>query len=308
MKLPIRVRVPASSANLGSGFDTVGLALSLYNFFDVLEELPEGEYSVDIIGEGSRELARDIENQLLKSYEHACDLWKLPKKGLNIRCSNAVPLARGLGSSSTAIVGGVVIANFFRDIPLSREELLPVMVEAEGHPDNVVPCCLGGMVVSCWENKDLKFVKMPRLPQDMVAVVAVPEFRVSTKDARAALPQTVSLQDAVFNLSRSALLAASWATGKFDNLPWAMVDKLHQPFRSKLFPGGEAILDEVKDIKECTGVAISGSGPSVIAFSNGSGNPVAELMCSIFTRHGVRSRFFVLDEDYRGTVIERISA
>ncbi len=306
MRLPLRVKVPASSANLGSGFDTVGLALSLYNFFDVLETMPEGEYSIDIIGEGSTELSRDIGNQFIQSYEKACDSWGIAKKGLRVRSSNAVPLARGLGSSSTAIVGGVMIANLFRDVPLSREALLPLMVEAEGHPDNVVPCCLGGMVVSCWDNGELKFVKMPRLPQDIVAVVAVPDFKVSTKDAREALPQNVSMKDAVFNLSRSALLAASWATGKFDNLPWAMGDKLHQPFRSKLFPGGETILREVKEIPECTGVAISGSGPSVIAFSNGSGNPVAKLMCSIFTKYGVRSRFFVLDEDYQGTVIESL--
>ncbi len=99
------------------------------------------------------------------------------------------------------------------------------------------------------------------------------------------------MKDAVYNLSRSALLAASWATGNWDNLPWAMDDRLHQPFRARLFPGGEAILEEVRRIPQCSGVAISGSGPSVLAFARGEAHRVAELMCSIFTRSGVRSRF-----------------
>jgi len=306
MRFPIRIRVPASSANLGSGFDTLGLALSLYNFFDVLEVLPSGKYEVEVIGEGSAELSTDIGNQIIQSYEKACRAWDIKPLGLRIRSSNAIPLARGLGSSSTAIVGGVMIANLVRDVPLPREELLPLMVKIEGHPDNVVPCCLGGMVVSCLEGADLRYVKLPRLPSDMVAVVAVPDFRVSTEDARKALPKQVSLEDAVFNISRAALLAASWATGQFDNLPWAMSDRIHQPFRSRLFPGGEELLKEVSKLPECSGIAISGSGPSVIAFANGSGSTVAGFMCSVFTGHGVRSRFFVLDEDYQGATLEAL--
>ena len=113
------------------------------------------------------------------------------------------------------------------------------------------------------------------------------------------------MKDAVYNLSRSALLAASWATGNWDNLPWAMDDRLHQPFRARLFPGGEAILEEVRGIPQCSGVAISGSGPSVLAFSRGEAHRVAELMCSIFTRSGVRSRFFVLSEDSAGVTVAK---
>ncbi|HPI98873.1 MAG TPA: homoserine kinase [Synergistales bacterium] len=307
MRFPIRIRVPASSANLGSGFDTLGLALSLYNFFDVLEVLPSGRYEVEVIGEGSGELETDIKNQIVQSYEKACAKWGINPLGLRIRSSNAIPLARGLGSSSTAIVGGVMIANLVRDVPLSKEDLLPIMVDIEGHPDNVVPCCLGGMVVSCLENSELRYVKLPRLPSDMVAVVAVPDFKVSTEEARNALPRQVPLEDAVFNISRAALLAASWATGKFDNLPWGMSDRIHQPFRSRLFPGGETLLDQVNRIPECSGSAISGSGPSIIAFASGSGSTVAKYMCSVFSRHGLRSRFFVLDEDYQGATLEALS-
>ncbi len=308
MKVPFRIRVPASSANLGSGFDTVGLALSLYNFFDVLEIYPEKKYEIEVIGEGSSELKNDIENEIVKSYEKACQQWSLKPQGFRLRSINAIPLSRGLGSSSTAIVGGVMLANQLRDVPLRKKDLLSLMVEIEGHPDNVVPCCLGGMVVSCWNGRELRFVRLPRLPKTMAAIVAVPDFKVSTRLAREALPEVVPLKDAVFNLSRAALLAASWATGRWENLPWAMGDKIHQPFRAKLFPGGEDILSQLRKIPECSGVAISGSGPSVIAFSNSEVGDIAQVMCSIFSNHGVRSRFFVLDEDQYGAITINIES
>lgn len=308
MKVPFRIKVPASSANLGSGFDTVGLALSLYNFFDVLNIYPEEKYEIEIIGEGSSELKHDIGNEIIKSYITACGKWGMRPMGLKLRSSNAIPLSRGLGSSSTAIVGGVMIANQMRNVPLRKKDLLPIMVDIEGHPDNVVPCCLGGMVVSCWYGNELKFVKLPRLPDSMSAIVAVPDFKVSTRLAREVLPETIPLKDAVFNLSRVALLAASWATGRWENLPWAMGDKIHQPFRAKLFPGGEDILARLMEIPECSGVAISGSGPSVIAFTHSEVEHIASIMCSIFSDHGVRSRFFVLDEDNYGAVTVNIAS
>lgn len=301
----IRVKVPASSANLGSGFDTVGLALTLYNFFDVLEVLPEGRYEVDVIGEGSGSAAQDCRNGVIESYERACGEWGLVPPGLRLRTMNAIPFKRGLGSSSTAVAGGVAIANELRERPLPKEELLPLMVSMEGHPDNVVPCCLGGMVVSCWDGSDLKFVRLPPMPSDMLAVVAVPAVELSTEEARRALPSQVSMKDAVYNVSRSALLAASWATGDWGNLGWAMDDRLHQPFRARLFPGGEAILEEVRRIPQCAGVAISGSGPSMLAFARSEAHRVAELMCSVFSRFGVRSRFFVLASDDAGVTVSR---
>ena len=303
----LRIKVPASSANLGSGFDTVGLALSLYNFFDVLEILPAGQYQVEVVGEGAGDEGLARRNGVVASYERACRSWGMEPPGLRLRTLNAIPMKRGLGSSSSAIVGGVAIANELRKEPLSREELLPLMVSMEGHPDNVVPCCLGGMVVSCWDGENLKFVRMPPLPSDICAVVAVPAVELSTEEARRALPDHVPLKDAVYNLSRAALLAASWATGNWDNLPWAMDDRLHQPFRARLFPGGKSILEEVRGIGQCSGVAISGSGPSVLAFARTGVPEMAGLMCSIFSRFGLRSRFFVLSEDTEGLSVLRES-
>lgn len=303
MKTPFRVRVPASSANLGSGFDTVGLGLALYNDYEILDLLPEGEFVIDVIGEGSGELQNPQANLVVKSYLRACSEWGTASPGLSLRSVNAIPLCRGLGSSAGAVVGGVLIANVLRDRPLPREELLPLMTAIEGHPDNIVPCCLGGMVVSCWDGRELRHVRLRSLPREIVTVVAVPEVRVSTSTARAALPEQVSLQDAVFNVGRVALFAASWAMGRWEELPWAMDDRLHQQFRAKLFPGGETILEKVRLHRECLGVAISGSGPSVLAFVKGNPQAVASTMCRVFSDHGVRSRFFVLDVDDEGAQV-----
>lgn len=301
----ISIRVPATSANLGSGYDSIGLALKFYNVFNVRGLLPKGKYDLETVGEGSTE-AQDVKsNGVIMGYEAACAQWGMEAPGLNLLSLNAIPFCRGLGSSSSAIVGGVMIANQLRDDPLSKDELLPLMVSLEGHPDNVVPCCVGGMAVSCWDRGELRYVKLPSSQGEMVtAVVAVPNVKVPTSQARAALPSSVSMEDAVFNLSRSALLAASWSTGRWDNLSWAMGDRLHQPFRSKLFPGGEDILNELRDLPGCDGVAISGSGPTMVAFTRTNPGEIAKAMCSIFARLGVHSRFFVLDVDQKGATVK----
>lgn len=298
-------RLPATSANLGSGFDTMGLALSLYNDVEVLETLEEHRYEIEVIGEGAPDLSQPSGNLLVKSYEYACRKWGLPAQGLLFRSVNAIPLGRGLGSSATAVVGGILIANAFREKALETEELLVLATELEGHPDNAVPCLIGGMVVSCWNGSEVRYVRLPAMPEGMSAVVAVPDFRVLTHDAREALPREVSLGEAVFNLSRAALFAASWATGNWKNLMFAMEDRLHQQFRARLFPGGEAILSRMKKIPECLGVAISGSGPSMLAFARGNPQRVAIAMCQAFSESGVRSRFFVLDTDMQGARARR---
>ena len=293
-------RLPATSANLGSGFDTMGLALSLYNDVEVLDILEEGRYEIEAIGEGASELADPSRNLLVKSYEYACRKWEQPARGLKIRSINAIPLGRGLGSSATAVAGGILIANALMEKPVEAGELLLMATELEGHPDNAVPCLIGGMVVSCWNGTEVRYVRLPSMPQGMSAVVAVPDFKVLTHQAREALPREVPLGEAVFNLSRAALFAASWATGNWANLMFAMEDRLHQQFRARLFPGGEAILERMGRIPECLGVAISGSGPSMLAFAKGNPQRVAIAMCRAFSESGVRSRFYVLDTDMQG--------
>jgi len=296
----ITIRVPATSANLGSGFDTIGMAVSLYNIFKVMELLPEHEYRIEAHGEGARELSDPSANLVVRAYEEACRRWGVKGPGLSLWCHNIIPLCRGLGSSAGAVVAGVLIAKHLTCRDADEEELLRIMTMIEGHPDNVAPCFLGGMVVSCWDGEELRYVRLPALPPEVLCVVAVPNERVKTSDARKALPGQVPFEDAVFNLGRAALLTAAWATGKWEYLKWGMDDRLHQQYRSKLFKGGEVIFSRVRDLPECLSVAISGSGPSVIALVNGPTQRVAEAMCKTFTENGVRSQFFVLDGSANG--------
>ncbi len=302
----IRLKVPATTANLGSGFDTLGMALSLYNIFTIKEILPEGEYKCEIYGEGADELKDASKNLLVTSYIKACEEWNLPVKGFSFESCNAVPLNRGLGSSSTAVVAGVVLANLLGNANKSENELLRVMTKIEGHPDNVVPCYVGGMTVSCWDGETLRCVKLPALPEDLNVIAAVPDFQVHTEDARKILPENVPFKDAVFNVSHASILCAAWAMGRWDLLRVGMEDRLHQPHRAKLFPGstGEKFLHEINHHPDCVATAISGSGPTMIAIVHGKAGKLSQAMCKIFTDGGAASHFFVLNCAASGTVIE----
>lgn len=300
----ITLRVPATSANLGSGFDAIGMAVSLYNIFKVTEILPHGEYQIEARGEGARELADPKKNLVITAYETACRHWGVEGPGFAMWCHNIIPLCRGLGSSSSAVVGGVLIAKILNKIDADEPELLKLMTQIEGHPDNVAPCFLGGMVVSCWDGKDIRYIKLSELPSDMQCVVAVPDEKVKTAEAREALPKQVSFEDAVFNLSHAALLTAAWATGRWEYLKFGMDDRLHQQYRSKLFSGGDVIFERVSALPECVSAAISGSGPSVIAVVKGAASRVAETMCRTFMEYGVSSQFFVLDGSAHGPIVK----
>ncbi|MBQ6001988.1 MAG: homoserine kinase [Synergistaceae bacterium] len=302
----IRLKVPATTANLGSGFDTLGMALNLYNIFTVTEILPEGEYRSEVWGEGVDLLKDARKNMLVTSYLKACDEWGLTPKGFAFESCNAVPLNRGLGSSSTAVVAGVTLANIISGANFPEAELLRVMTKIEGHPDNVVPCYIGGMTVSCWDGESLRYVRLPALPEDLNVIAAVPDFEVHTEDARRILPESVPFRDAVFNVSHASILCAAWAMGRWDLLRVGMEDRLHQTHRAKLFPGetGEKFFSEIANHPDCVATAISGSGPTMIAIVHGPAAKLSEAMCKIFTEGGAASHFFVLNCAPSGTVAE----
>ena len=293
----IRLKIPATTANLGSGFDTLGMALNLYNIFTVKEILPEGEYTSEIWGEGVDLLKDARKNMLVTSYIKACDEWNVTPKGFAFESCNAVPLNRGLGSSSTAVVAGVMIADILSGVKHDEAELLRVMTKIEGHPDNVVPCYTGGMTVSCWDGESLRYVRLPALPEDLNVIAAVPDFEVRTEDARRILPESVPFRDAVFNVSHASILCAAWAMGRWDLLRVGMEDRLHQAHRAKLFPGetGEKFFSEIANHPDCVATAISGSGPTMIAIVRGKPGKLSQAMCRIFTEGGAGSHFFVLN-------------
>lgn len=264
---PIRVRVPATSANLGSAFDCGGLALSLYD--ELVAQITDDEgISVDIHGEGAAELPRNHRHLVAKSMLAAFDVMGGRPRGFALVCANHIPHGRGLGSSSAAIVGGIVLA---RALVVGGDQLLPdaealaLASELEGHPDNVAATLLGGFTIA-WTEGNGKGVTLP-VHRDIVPVVCIPTSSLATKKARSLLPETVAHADATFNVSRSALLVA--AITKFPHLLMeATDDKLHQQQRREAMPKS---IDLVAKLREAGfPAAVSGAGPTVIAFANKS--------------------------------------
>lgn len=256
-----RIRVPATSANIGPGFDSLGLALKLYN--TVWMDEYEG---VNISTTDGTVVPLDENNLIYKSAKMLYDICGKPFKGLIIRQENNIPMTRGLGSSSACIVGGLIGANALLNEPLSKDDLVNLAAHLEGHPDNSTPAILGGLVTAVFDNNRVYSVKVPISGRIKFAAF-IPDFELKTEVARAALPMEVSHKDAVFNLSRAALMTASLFSGRLDNLKLAVEDKLHQPYRLKFISGAQDIF-KLADKLGAYGCYISGAGPTLMAMVN----------------------------------------
>ncbi len=297
----VRVRVPATTANLGPGFDALGLALDLWNEAEFSQDRRSKGLHLTIEGEGESTLPRDESNCVADS---ALQLFKLMRKsaeGLTIHCINRVPLISGLGSSSAALLTGMLGANALLGEPFHRQEILTMATESEGHPDNVVPAMLGGLVASAI--KDGQVVSRKLLVSPMAITVVFPDFYFPTKAARAILPEYVLRQEAVFNLSRSVLVIHALQAGDLDLLGEIMEDSLHQPYRLPLIPGAQAAIQAARKAG-AKGVALSGAGPSLIAFS---GQPadgrIGLAMKKAFEQAGLTARIFPLNISHSGASV-----
>lgn len=256
----VKVRVPATSANLGPGFDCLGLALNLYNRLEAHEE--EG-LRIDIEGEGAGFLPADAANLAYQAMKRAYEAAGRKCPGLFIRQVNAIPLSSGLGSSAAAIVGGLVAANALMGGPLDKMELLRIACEMEGHPDNATPCLLGGLTAAVMEGGEVQYART--LPHGRFGFAAmVPQFELSTKKARSVLPESYARADAVQNIGRAVLMYAALEQGRAELLRTASRDRIHQPYRKALIPGWD-------DASACAvdagalAVFLSGAGPAVMA-------------------------------------------
>lgn len=255
----MKFRIPATSANIGSGFDALGIALSMYNEVEI-----EESDSLKITSLDGVQVPTGEDNLI---YVSACRLYEecgrpLPK-GLKIAQSNVIPMTRGLGSSSACVAAGLLGANYLLGKPLSREELVNIACSIEGHPDNTTPALLGGLTSAAVENGRVYAVTLHVADKFRFAAF-IPDFELKTSVARGILPKTVSRDDAVYNLSRSALMAGSLATGNVENLRIAVQDRLHQPYRLGLIPGAEKIFDLSYEYGSYA-TYISGAGPTVMA-------------------------------------------
>ena len=296
----VRVNVPASTTNLGPGFDVLGMALELYNTVEI--EISASGLRVEIEGEGSDTLPRDESSLVYRAAKSVFERIGEETPPMVIRLINQIPLARGLGSSGTAIIGGLMAANVISGAKLTPDEILNMAAEMDGHPDNVAASILGGVVIASRTEQGVACMKLiPPKPVDVVVVV--PDFHLLTSDARAALPASVDIETAVFNISRASLLVAALTTGDFRLLGIATDDKLHQPYREKLIPGMQDVLQAARSAGDNVAVALSGAGPSVVALCTDNGDMAGENMKQAFSKHGISSKVMVLGIDKEGTVV-----
>lgn len=261
--MKVRIKVPATSANLGPGFDVAGLALTLYNTF--IFELNEGGVNIS----GCPEEFCNEDNMTYQAFRTGAAYCGLDFKGINIECFGDVPHTRGLGSSSTCIVAGIVAAFAFSGKYESRDEILELATKIEGHPDNVAPAIFGGLTVSVMYNDMVKTLNIP-VKHEYRYVALIPPFTLSTELSRKVLPQSVSRKDAISNVSHFALVVASLINGYDEGLKLGFKDRLHQPYRGHLITGYNEIMDVLDKDAQVLGSFLSGAGPSLMAVIDAS--------------------------------------
>lgn len=315
----VSITVPATTANLGPGFDCLGAALTLYNqfifslpgatFLDGAQAEP-GDVQIQVSGLEANQVKADASNLVYQAFAYFYrHLEQLPPP-VNLQIQMGIPLARGLGSSATAIVGGLVGANWLAGSPLERTEILQLAIALEGHPDNVTPALLGGCRlvasgrdvrnfpgahISPWEICDIPW------SSKIVPVVAIPNFKLSTQVARQVLPKSCDYKDAIFNTAHLGLLVRGLETGRADWLQAALQDRLHQPFRQTLIPGYEAV--QIAALESgAYGMVISGAGPTLLALTDSDhSEAVATQIESAWAEQGITAQVQVLGIDLQGT-------
>jgi homoserine kinase len=293
--MKVHVRVPATSANLGPGFDALALALALHN--EVTVEEAEG-VAVRVHGQGAGSLPTGERNVVARGLRLVYEAVGRPFKGAALECVNRIPTARGLGSSAAAWVGGLVAGNALAGSPLSREALLALAARAEGHPDNVAAALLGGLTVACVGSGGVSAVALP-VPERLRWVALIPDVTSSTAAARALLPASVPRADAVFNVQRVALLLAALQTDRAEALRAALDDRLHQPYRLRLFPWMPGVV-AAATASGALGCVLSGAGPSLLAVVTGETAPVARAMEDALRGAGLGGSATVLALDTAG--------
>lgn len=304
----IRVRVPASSANLGPGFDVLGLALGVY----LTCTLRSSKSGLKIVASGNAAEGIPTDGSNL--------IWKLFAEGaqaganFDLLIQNDIPLGRGMGSSAAAVVAGLALANEYRGQNTSpgsgRQSLIEAATKIEGHPDNAAAAVLGGFVVSS-QTDDGKVVALPcAAPTDFEVLVVIPGFQLSTDSARAALPKEYTRKDTVFNMQRVGLLLGALQNGRNDLLREAMRDRIHQPYRAPLVPG----LADILGLNNVTGLlatALSGAGPSILAIcepiEKGSADLPSQAIQECFQKHGVTSTAKRVPIDKQGIIVDRVN-
>jgi len=298
----VRMRIPASTSNLGAGFDALSLALNRY-----LKVTVESANTLEIRATGLDEklIPTTPDNLIYRVAVSAAAMRGRALPPFRMTIENEIPLARGMGSSAAAIIAGITCYEALANDPLGEQDLFRCAFEYESHPDNLAAALFGGLVASAVADSGAVLVSKPVIRGEVRGIVVIPSFELSTEKARAVLPQTYSRKDAVYNIQRSALTIAALTSGDWTLMREAMKDRIHQPYRAKLIPGLEDIL--ALEMNGLLAVALSGAGPTVFAFAAPDrASEVATTIVGVFKQHGVEATSQFVEIDRSGRVIEQL--
>lgn len=289
------IRVPATTANMGPGFDSIGMALKLYNTY----RIEKGVEGIEIHGTYGFPKENNLVDQGIKRVWERC---RYKGEGLKITAEvSDIPVSRGLGSSAASIAAGIVIGNKVLGDPLNLNEMIKLGIEIEGHGDNIIPAFVGGMTVSIWNGREAIYSRV-KVPNRIKFAVMIPSYRVATAEARKVLPKSYTREDCVFNLSRSALLISAMNNGELDKLRVAMEDRIHQPYRSQLIPNASEIFHRAQNLGSLAEV-ISGSGATLMAIIDQTNKDFLPKMTEYLGGLGGNWEVKLLDYDEEGIVI-----
>lgn len=307
--MKITVKVPATTANIGPGFDCLGMAIPIYNEITIEETIMPGTgIEINIIDEEDEfeilSIPTDENNIVYKAVDLLYNSIGQTASELKISIKTRIPIAKGLGSSASVIVGGLIAANELLGRPADEAALLSIATEVEGHPDNVAPTILGGFVLSSLEDDgSIVYRKLP-WPKEWKITVCVPDYELATDISRSVLPEMISLKDAAFNSRRCAMLVEAIHTKDAELLKLALQDKIHQPYRMKLVPGLKEIAEKLKHEDNVLGCVLSGAGPSIVVISQGNGlDRIREIISQTWLDLNVRSDIKTLEIEEQGAVI-----
>ena len=307
--MKVTVKVPATTANIGPGFDCLGLALPIYNEITVEETvMPGSGVEINIIQEietyDTLSIPRDENNIVYKAIELLYNFVGQTASDIKITIKTDIPVTRGLGSSAAVIVGGLVAANELLGRPADEAVLLSIASEVEGHPDNVAPALLGGFCLASFEDDGSVNYSKIEWPEDWKLTVLIPDYELDTKIARSVLPEAISIPDASFNVRKCAMLIDSVYRKDAESMKKCLLDKLHQPYREKLIKGFPELKEILANKDDILGCVISGAGPTILVISKGNGfEKVENDVKQIFNDLNVACDIRTFDIEKEGTTV-----
>ena len=306
--MKVTVKVPATTANLGPGFDIFGMAFPFYNEITIEETvIPHSGVEFHVFDENGKEnfyVRNDGENIVLKAIEFLYNFIGQEPDSLKITIKTGIPIARGLGSSASVIVGGLIAANELLGKPSDLDALLAIATEVEGHPDNVVPAFVGGLVIASQEDDGHVIYRKLEWNKDWKLTICIPDYELQTGISRSVLPKEASYKDAIFNAKKCAMFVEAVHTKDDKLMKSALQDKLHQPYRLKLVPGLEEISKRLKNEEDVLGCVLSGAGPSVLIISKNSAlNKIKEIVNDVWDNLNIKAEILNVEPEENGAFI-----